>query len=161
MSRFSRRRRRHYSAPAGGVDRSYTRRGDLSYDHWSSFEDDPPEAFELPPPLSSIHRYPPDDVIYPRPLVGSSGLVSVFDHLPVVSISSTLGLPRRASPPPAPRNRMSDQLSGLFFRNPAHVYACVQRHVRREVLHALALTGGRGPHHGPYKRSVMSNWSCR
>lgn len=49
----------------------------------------------------------------------------------------------------------------ISFRAPEATLVCVRRHQRREVLHALKKTGGRGGRQRRPRRNVFSSVSCR
>lgn len=157
------RRRPYRPDPAEGwfTSRPYTHRGVPDVPRTSFVRFLEPE--ELPPVLSLIHSssLPGDFVVDYSGLSGSvPGQVwrdgSLPEELPR-SRSSSYGSRRREAPP---FNRLSAQLSGLFFSNPHRVTVCMRRRERREVLWARGLAGRSGSAPGPYRRGPDSAWSC-
>lgn len=58
------------------------------------------------------------------------------------------------------RSLLPDVPAAVRFVNPRNVIVCVRRKMRKEVLHALKKTGGRGGKNRRPRRNSLSNIHC-
>lgn len=92
--------------------------------------------------------------VYPREVVRSRRSFAVPRYTP---------LPRRdlGRSPRLGRFGISRSLVGIPIWSPRKISFCVRRHIRREVLFALGVSGGSGVGRGKrWKRTAESAYSC-
>lgn len=108
----------------------------------------------LPRPIEQLHVEPwspgqaaeafADDEVYQRSGPGEEFLAPAVPPRGVIT----------------PAKQPFDFLRRLYVRAPVRERFCVQRKIRREVMHALGLAGRRGLGRGGVRRRSSSSWRC-
>lgn len=154
--------------------RSRSDRTRAGADDWTwSASSEPDYTFELPRAHEGVLPEPPRARVSRLPDGGPPGLPALWapathpTHTPDVEEArrkpprASVGLPVTVPRPPARQSKRQALLSAFRPQASPVSTPCKQRQTRKEVIFASGVGGVRRSAPGPYRRTNLSNYSCK